>query len=345
MCDKCKAKKFICECGKEFDTAGSLGSHKVHCKIHLTFKIQKDNLEKEKRRLPNGMFKCDNPECQNEHDGSYGSGRFCSKHCKLSFIAKEAYKTKVQNGTFKSGFSEFNLKRRAPYGTWKCEQCNLIFKTRAQLEEHCLKANHTHQIIEISKFMFRCPFCDYTGNKNQVAAHLVSCKNHPNKEKYDLAHKKAGKSLSENIKSGKIKASWKGRHHTEESKRKLSLKGGKREHSGRGKQGRYCGIWCDSSWELAWIIYQKEHNIQFTRYSGYFEYEFEGKLHKYYPDFELIDGTIVEIKGADKTLQWKAKLEQFPKDKTLVILNKESIKPYLDYAINKYGKDFIQLYE
>lgn len=37
----------------------------------------------------------------------------------------------------------------------------------------------------------------------------------------------------------------------------------------------------------------------------------------------------------------KAKLEQFPKDKTLVVLNKESIKPYLDYAINKYGKDFI----
>ena len=39
MRDKCKAKKFICECGKEFDTAGSLASHKVHCKIHLTFKI------------------------------------------------------------------------------------------------------------------------------------------------------------------------------------------------------------------------------------------------------------------------------------------------------------------
>ncbi len=23
------------------------------------------------------------------------------------------------------------LKNRAPYGTWKCECCNLIFKTRA----------------------------------------------------------------------------------------------------------------------------------------------------------------------------------------------------------------------
>jgi hypothetical protein len=31
-------------------------------------------------RLPNGMFKCE--YCGKEHDGSYGSGRFCSNHCK-----------------------------------------------------------------------------------------------------------------------------------------------------------------------------------------------------------------------------------------------------------------------
>ena len=28
------------------------------------------------------------------------------------------------------------LKNRAPYGTWKCECCNLIFETRAQLFAH-----------------------------------------------------------------------------------------------------------------------------------------------------------------------------------------------------------------
>jgi len=26
-------------------------------------------------------------ECGNEHNGSYGSGRFCSKHCKCAFNA------------------------------------------------------------------------------------------------------------------------------------------------------------------------------------------------------------------------------------------------------------------
>ena len=32
-------------------------------------------------------MKCEN--CGNEHDGSYGSGRFCSEHCKASFLGKK----------------------------------------------------------------------------------------------------------------------------------------------------------------------------------------------------------------------------------------------------------------
>ena len=120
--------------------------------------------------------------------------------------------------------------------------------------------------------------------------------------------------------------------------------GGKRSHSGRGKKGRYHGIWCDSSWELAWVIYQEEHQIKFKKYHGYFEYEFEGKMHKYYPDFELEDGTIVEIKGY-WSKQWQAKLNQFPKDKRLLILGKNEMDQILKYVKTKYGDDFIQMYE
>ena len=40
---------------------------------------------------------------------------------------------------------EQHLKARAPYGTWKCKCCNLIFETRAQLFEH------NHQIHPIQK--------------------------------------------------------------------------------------------------------------------------------------------------------------------------------------------------
>ena len=119
--------------------------------------------------------------------------------------------------------------------------------------------------------------------------------------------------------------------------------GGKRIHSGRGKQGRYHGIWCDSSWELAWVIYQEEHHIKFKKYHGYFEYEFDGKTHKYYPDFEFEDGTIVEIKGY-WSKQWQAKLDQLPKDKRLLILGKNEMIPILEYVKTKYGDDFIKLY-
>ena len=72
--------------------------------------------------------------------------------------------------------------------------------------------------------------------------------------------------------------------------------GGLRAGSGRGKSGWYKNYWCDSSWELAWVIYNLDHNIKFKRFKGYFLYTFENKSKKYFPDFELEDGTIIEIK-------------------------------------------------
>ena len=42
-------------------------------------------------------MKCEN--CGNEHDGSYGSGRFCSKHCRCSFNAKKVFKLVLSNAS------------------------------------------------------------------------------------------------------------------------------------------------------------------------------------------------------------------------------------------------------
>ena len=68
---------------------------------------------------------CEN--CGNEHDGSYGSGRFCSNHCRHVFIGKQ---TKKHICNFQ------NTRKKSPYGTWKCDKCDLIFETRRQLQEH-----------------------------------------------------------------------------------------------------------------------------------------------------------------------------------------------------------------
>jgi hypothetical protein len=117
---------------------------------------------------------------------------------------------------------------------------------------------------------------------------------------------------------------------------------GYRKGSGRGKHGYYKGIWCDSSWELAYVIYNIDHNIQFKRNDKRFSYFFKEKEYKYLPDFVLPTGEYVEIKGW-YTPQVLAKIEQF-KD-TLVLIDKETIQPYLKYATETYGKDFIKLYE
>ena len=72
--------------------------------------------------------------------------------------------------------------------------------------------------------------------------------------------------------------------------------GGYQQGSGRGKKGYYKGLFCDSTYELVWIIYQLDHNIIFNRNRTSFIYTHNGKQHKYYPDFILPDNTYIEIK-------------------------------------------------
>lgn len=131
-----------------------------------------------------------------------------------------------------------------------------------------------------------------------------------------------------------------------ESMKKNPSSGGIRKGSGRGKKGWYRGYWCDSSWELAWVIYNIEHDIDFIRNSIGFEYEYVGQKRKYYPDFQIAE-TYYEIKGRRSFEKMdeenKEKVRQFKYN--LVILYEKEIRPYLNYVIGKYGKDFVKLYE
>jgi len=121
-------------------------------------------------------------------------------------------------------------------------------------------------------------------------------------------------------------------------KRKI---GGYKQGSGRGKHGWYKGYWCDSSWELAWVIYNLEHGIKFERNKCRFEYDWNGENHYYVPDFILEDGTYVEIKGWI-TEQTKVKLLACP---TVLVLYEKDMMPFIEFAKEKYGKNFINQYE
>lgn len=111
------------------------------------------------------------------------------------------------------------------------------------------------------------------------------------------------------------------------------------------KWGYYQGIKCDSSWELAYLVYHLDHNSSIVRNSKGFKYLYEGKEHTYYPDFLLNNQTFIEIKNY-WTPQVQAKIDSFPKNFSFKILYKKDIEECINYCISKYGKQYtIELYD
>ena len=117
--------------------------------------------------------------------------------------------------------------------------------------------------------------------------------------------------------------------------------GGYRKGSGIGKHGWYKEFYCDSTWELAFLIYHLDHNLYIERCKEYRKYTINNKEHIYIPDFITNEG-IIEIKGY-KTKESEAKRLQNPDIKCIY---KEDIKKYIEYVKKQYNINNIQdLYE
>ena len=147
---------------------------------------------------------------------------------------------------------------------------------------------------------------------------------------------------SENVKAyyKEHNGTFKGRKHTEESKRKISMKMKGNHHNnpsktGRGKKGIYKGFYCASTYELAFIIYCLDNKINIQKCPYYYNYEYKGENHRYYPDF-IIDGVIYEIKG-----YWTELVDIKTKsvnDRLIKVLYKKDMQHIFDYIYTKYGK-------
>ena len=138
MCDKCKDamhKHYVCKCGKEFDNGISLQHHEMNCLKYKEWKKEQEYI-KESKRLPNGLFKCENPDCNNEHDGSYGSGRFCCNKCRMHVIGKRSYETRVKNGNFVCNFNLKKYHANRSHKEWTCTICGEVFSTRSSMQQH-----------------------------------------------------------------------------------------------------------------------------------------------------------------------------------------------------------------
>ena len=111
-----------------------------------------------------------------------------------------------------------------------------------------------------------------------------------------------------------------------------------------GKCGYYKGFWCDSSWELAFLVYHLDNKIGIKRNKKGFKYIFYKKKHLFYPDF-IVNNEYFEIKGkVDR--KTNAKLKCFPDNITINLIDKTKIAKYTNYAIEKYGKEYADnLYE
>ena len=159
----------------------------------------------------------------------------------------------------------------------------------------------------------------------------------------DVRLKNMGIKRKEYYKNPDVHGSFYGRKHTEETKRKISIGTSKsynyeaNRKSGRGRGGYYKGFWCDSTYELAFIIYCFDHNIKVERNKEYFIYEYNGKKHRYYPDF-VIDNVLYEIKGfSNGQLQFKLKSLQ-KSGRTYKVLFQKDLKYVFDYIKETYNK-------
>lgn len=118
-------KKYICECGKEFNNSQNFNGHKAWCKIHHIHKygsldnymasIKKVSMNtslglknkfKEEREQAKKKWIEEKHVC--EHCGKimtekFGSGRFCSRVCANSKNISEKTKEKISKTLFKQG--------------------------------------------------------------------------------------------------------------------------------------------------------------------------------------------------------------------------------------------------
>ena len=221
--------------------------------------------------------------CHCEHNGTYGSGRFCSKHCRMAYIGTKSHQNRKSNNNHKT----------------------------------------FHKKIEIKEYI--CPYCNKKFNKTyfQFAAHIKWCKNNPNREKYieqlQKVHrdyrghiawnrgltKDTDKRILEGVEklknkyaSGEIINHMMGKHHSQETKKKLSILGRINAYQRKCKKtmpylkkdGSIVNL--DSSYERMVACFLDSHNIEWTRPKPLSWMSPDGKTHNYFPDFYIVKANI-----------------------------------------------------
>ena len=127
-----------------------------------------------------------------------------------------------------------------------------------------------------------------------------------------------------------------GKKHTEETKRKISLKMSINNRGGRSKWYEVAGQKVQGTWERNCAMKFEEQNIVWEKLKTNqhtFSYEINGKMRSYTPDFYLKDYDVyLEIKGrwwGDDRKKMDIVLEKY-KDKKIIVVEKEKYEKILE---------------
>lgn len=273
-------------------------------------KMKEINLSYGLEEIIDGLSEKHCEKCGAEHDGSYGSGRFCSKFCARSFstsknrkeISKKTSEKLRKEAEVSHIVNPFNYEGKISI----CERCFGYHDGLMGSGRFCSLSCANGK--DISKMLLRA-------NKKYTKICITCGKEY-----------KRVREFSSNFCSAKCNP-------------KI---GGYREGSGRSIHGYYKGIFSASTYELVWIIYALDHDIKFERFQGILELN----GFRYIPDFLLEDGSLVEVKGfytpaVDKKTKIAKELGY-----EIKVLYKEDMEHMFEYVKKNYEyKHIEELYD
>lgn len=115
---------------------------------------------------------------------------------------------------------------------------------------------------------------------------------------------------------------------------------------------KYNELYFDSSWELAYYIWLKDHNVKFEYHPQPIPYYWAGdnKTHNYYPDFKLNNKDYVEIKRPDLYENMKNDIgsKENAKFNKMIGLNVKiytDCKFFLTYIEKHYGINYLKQFK
>lgn len=130
-----------------------------------------------------------------------------------------------------------------------------------------------------------------------------------------------------------------------ECKKKWHALNNPRESKTYSKWGHYKGIYCASSWELGFLVYNLDLGKDIKRCEITFEYNMNGQEKIYFPDF-FMENKIYEVKGReleDVALKTQAVIDA---GYQIELIRKKEITPIIKFLKEKYSvKDLTQLYD